>query len=243
LQKHGKINAVIAAKISKEPSIVKDIERGGAREILKYPWQGTLTFGDWFYKQDRPIRHNARTVIETLADIISKNGNLLLNVELLPDGTIPKDHKLILDTVGAWINLNSQAIFASKPWKIYGDNLHSYKAGKNISVADLETIKKQESEDFNERTISSAAYPHDEVRFTTKGKNLYIFVLNPEAGVIEIPSLALRSPHNSKKISSIKMLGSSSKISFKQDNENLRLTIPDKRGNAYITIFEVKGLL
>jgi alpha-L-fucosidase len=68
---------------------------------------------------------------------------------------------------GQWINANSGAIY-SRPRKIYGDNLYGDKSQKNISEADLEANKKQQSENFNERNIASPAYPHNEVRFTTK---------------------------------------------------------------------------
>lgn len=243
LQKHGKVTAVIAGKFTNEPSTVKDIERGGATEILPYPWQGTLTFGSWFYKTEASLRHNARTIIETLVDINSKNGNLLLNVELKPDGTIPPDHKLILDTLGRWINTNSEAIYATKPWKIYGDNLSGGSENKNISEADLAANKKQQSHDFNERTIASPAYPHNEVRFTTKDKTLYVFVLNPVAGPIELSSLGYGPAHASKKISSIKLLGAVKKISFRQDEDKLQLHIPETPGDNYTKVFAVKGIL
>lgn len=244
LQEHKKFTAVIAGKFhGKEPSIVEDIERGGATEILPYPWQGTLTFTDWFYKKDVPNRHNARTVIETITDIISKNGNLLLNVELLPDGTIPPDHKHILDTIGAWVIRDSVAIYASKPWKIYGDNLNGRTTASNISNADVEAVKKAKSNDFNERTVASGPYPHNEVRFTVKDKKLYVFVLNPVPGKIDIPSLALKSPYNAKKITAVKLLGSNEKIVFKQDDTKLALTVPENLQDNYTKVFEVEGVL
>ncbi len=243
LKKYGKINAVISGKFqAKEPSIAEDIERGGASKILSYPWQGTLTFGDWFYKTERPIRHNARTVIESLTDIISKNGNLLMNVELLPDGTIPPDHKLILDTIGAWIHRNSEAIYASRAWKIFGDNIHGGKLKKGISVADIDAAKQQ-SDDFNERTIAAPPYPHNEVRFTIKGENLYMFVLNPAPGIIEIPSLGLSSPYNSKKVRMVKLLGSKKPVLFRQDNDRLQITIPENANNKYTQVFKLEGVL
>ena len=246
LNKYGKLNAVVVGKISNEPSTIRDIERGGSNEILPYPWQGTLTFNSWFYKKDRAIRHNARTVIEMLVDMNSKNGNLMLNVELLPDGTIPQDHRKILDDIGAWVNLNSEAIYASKPWKIYGDNLDSYLKileENGIGEADLEALKKNKNKDhFNERTIESPAYGNDEVRFTTKDDVLYIFVLNPKEGEIKLPSLGLNSEYCSQKISSIKMIGSNTKIKFKQSSEILTLYIPNKRPNKYATVFKIEGL-
>ena len=222
--------AVVAGKFNNEPSTVKDIECGGANEILPITWQGTLTFGSWFYKKDKELRHNARTVIEMMTDIISKNGNLLLNVELLPNGTIPSGHKAILDDIGRWVNLNHEAIYASKPWKVYGDNLNSNlrsSGGWAVAEADLEALKKQQkNEQFNERTVKSLPYGHDEVRFTTKGKVLYIFVLNPDEGVIELPVLGMNSKYEPKKIRSIKMLGSDLKIKFTQGSDKLELNVP-----------------
>jgi len=242
LKEHGKVTAVVAGKFNNEPSTVKDIERGGSSKILPYPWQGTLTFGDWFYKKD-PIRHNSRTVIESLTDMMSKNGNLLLNVELLPDGTIPPDHKLILDTIGRWVNTNSEAIYASKPWTIYGDNLHGGKQEKNISNADLEANKKHESDDFNERTITSPAYPHNEVRFTTKGNALYVFVLNPVNGKIEIPALGWQSEQNTKKITAVKLLGGTEKTEFEQLKDKLVISVNVDNKFNYTQVYKVMGIL
>lgn len=250
LQKHGRIDAVIAGKIKNEPATVKDIERGGASEILPYPWQGITTIRTWFYKEDphrMENKHSARTIIELLADYISKNGNLVLNVELLPDGTIPPDHKKILDDIGAWINLNNEAIYASKPWKIYGDNLDSYLKNaekKGVDEADLKALDEhKKDEHFNERTVKSPAYGKDEVRFTIKDNDLYMFVLNPDKGNIAIPSLGLNSKQNPKRISTIQMIGSNEQINFSQQGDKLILMVPAKRPNKYAVVFKIKGVL
>ncbi|WP_439183159.1 alpha-L-fucosidase [Carboxylicivirga taeanensis] len=250
LEKDGEINTVIAGKFHKEPSTVKDIERGGANEILPYPWQGITTPRTWFYKEDSgklEYRHNARSIIELLVDYMSKNGNLLLNVELLPDGTIPPEQIDLLDEVGNWINLNEEAVHATKPWKIHGDNLNSIEkrlSSEAATEADLEALKKlKNNHHFNERTAGSPQYGHDEVRFTTKGDVLYLYVLNPKAGEIEIPALGLDSKHHVKEITSIKMLGSRSKVMFKQDAERLTIDVSAERPNDYVTVFKVKGAL
>jgi alpha-L-fucosidase len=248
LKKDGKVNVVVAGKFYNEPSIVKDIERGGANEILHVPWQSIITLRTWFYKNDDGVdfRHNARTVIEMMSDVMSKNGNLLLNVELLPDGTVPPDHKVILDDIGAWVNLNSEAIYASKPWKVYGDNLNSYlkRLEENATEADLEALKKNATkEQFNERTIKSPPYGPEEVRFTTKGDVLYVFVLNPEKGTIELPALGTKSEYDVKKISSIELIGSDEEIKFNQKADKLLLGVPADRPNKYASVFRVTGAL
>ena len=246
LKKYGKIKGVIAGKFDNQPATVKDIERGGANKILAAPWQSTTTFTHWFYKKDDAPRHNTRSLIELLTDVISKNGNLLLNVELRGDGTIPEDHKEILDKLGVWVNLNGKAIYETKPWKVYGDNLFSYlkRSEGAASITDLEELKKHgESEQFNERTLKSEPYGTDEVRFTTKGDTLYVFVLNPSKGIINIPALGLHSKYDVNKITSVRLIGSQEKIDFKQTSNNLLLNVPAKRPNKYTAVFEVIGAL
>ena len=245
LKKNGKIMAVAAGKISEDDAIVKDIECGTSNDINPKPWQGIITTSTgWFYKKDREMVHNARTIVEMMADVNSKNGNLLLNVELLPNGSLSADEKEILDEVGAWVNKNSAAIYASKPWKVYGDNLNSIlKRATNIANADLEALKKQaESEQFNQRTIKSPPYGNDEVRFTTKGDVLYVFVLNPIEGEIALPTLGLKSNQSPNKIKSIKMMNGK-KVAFKQTDEKLTFKVPANRPSKYAAVFEVKGAL
>ena len=181
-----------------------------------------------------------------LCDVISKNGNFLLNVELRGDGTIPEEHKAILDELGEWVNLNADAIYANKPWKIYGDNLFSYLKRKEgaATITDVEALKKQaQSEQFNERTIESEPYGHDEVRFTTRNDILYIMVMNPKPGKIELHALGLKSPNKPNKIKSVKLFGSKAKIEYKQDGEKLILVVPENRPNKYTSVFVVKGAL
>ena len=113
LKKHGKINAVITGKIpGGDPAIIHDIEQGVEPEIYPKPWQSICSYTHWFYKKDDASRHDSRSTIELLIDVVSKNGNFVLNVELLPDGTISPDHKVILDDFGVWLKLNGEAIYA-----------------------------------------------------------------------------------------------------------------------------------
>ncbi|MDG1733280.1 MAG: alpha-L-fucosidase [Thalassotalea sp.] len=250
LKKHGKIQAVMAGKFyNQESSIVEDIERGGANEIKLRPWQSITNLSSWYYT-GAPFGHNARSMIEMMSDVFSKNGNLVLNVELKLDGTIPAHHKPILDEIGHWVNVNGKAIYASNPWKIYGDNLGSSElSAKELLAqaeeADLGHYRKlaAEKEQYNERKKDALPYGSNEVRFTTKGDKLYIFVLNPKAGTIELPSLGNNSPQEPSQIKEITMIGSEQPIEFRQNGDALLLTVPTDRPTGYTTVFEVSGAL
>jgi len=249
LKKHGKINAVITGKIpGGDPAIIHDIEQGVETEIYPEPWQSICSYTHWFYKLDDPSRHDSRSTIELLIDVVSKNGNFVLNVELLPDGTIPPEHKAIMDEFGSWLKLNGEAIYATSPWKVHVDNLFSglvdSTAGNaNAANTDLDAAKREESVQFNNRTIDSPPYGNEEVRFTTKGNVLYVFVLNPTDGEIALPALGLESEYNPNHIQTMKLIGSDEEIYFRQTNDDLTIHIPAQRPNRYAAVFEVKGAL
>ncbi|KGK00118.1 alpha-L-fucosidase [Thalassotalea sp. ND16A] len=246
LKKNGKFTSVIIGKYNNERATISDIERGVAHEIQANPWQSITTPKTWFYKEEGSYRHNVRTLVEVLSDVISKNGNLLLNVELLPDGTIPPEQKAMFDEFGQWLKLNAAAIYTSEPWEVYGDNLSSRKKANTINADETDLAaqqKKHKSNNFNERTVKSPAYGIDEVRFTQKGDRLFMFVLNPAKATINIPALGLANSDKTKLINSVRLIGSNEKISFNQTNHSLELTVPQKRPNQYTAVFEISGAL
>jgi len=249
LRRHGEIKAVIAGKIpGGDSAIVHDIEQGVESAISPEPWQSICTYTHWFYKKDDDLRHDAKSTIQLLIDVVSKNGNFVLNVELLPEGTIPADHKVILDEFGTWLKLNGDAIYATTPWKVHGDNLLSRLAdgdSKNANAAnsDQATSKKKKSKQFNNRTKDSPDYGRQEVRFTVKEDTLYVFVLNPSEGEIELPALGLKSKNQVKQIQTINLIGSDEVVTFNQTDDKLILTVPAKRPNPYAATFRIKGAL
>lgn len=171
---------------------------------------------------------------------------MLLNVELKGDGTIPAEHKEILDSIGEWMKINKEAIYASKPWSVYGDNLNSCQRvrERNILNADVHNVLNNASkENFNARTVTSTPYDFDEFRFTVKGDLLYILVLNPKKGQIKLPSLGLDSPQHPGKINQIQLLGGQRKIDFSQTKDYLVLDVPQNLPTPYAAVFKVKGVL
>jgi len=56
-----------------------------------------------------------------LSDIVSKNGNLLLNVPVRGDGSIDEKEEKVLEGIAAWMDVNQEAIFNTRPWKTFGE--------------------------------------------------------------------------------------------------------------------------
>jgi alpha-L-fucosidase len=126
-QHDGKLEAVLNAKKVSEDKrgcVVLDIERGGARDLQPRPWQTDTCIGVWHYDRALAERHGYKKsgdVLRTLADIVSKNGNLLLSVPVRGDGTIDDDEVKFLEEMAAWMGVNGEAIFGTRPWAVYGE--------------------------------------------------------------------------------------------------------------------------
>ncbi len=239
LNANGKIESVMLLK-RLEPGTVNEVESGGSNTLRAYPWQSEITFTDWFYKKDRHLTHDARTILEMLIDAVSKNGNLLLSMELNPDGTIPQEIKKTVKTVGDWLKTNGEAIYETRPWKVYGD-------GKSVRGEEIETFDaelrnavaaQKQGEHFNQRTTATPSYAHDEVRFTSKGDDFYIVVMNPTGGELSIPTLGTTSEVNPGKLKSLIQLYDGREIAFKQSPESLIMNMPAVNGSTYPVVLK-----
>ncbi|WP_372775424.1 alpha-L-fucosidase [Mangrovibacterium sp.] len=243
LSQNGKIDAVMLLK-KLEPGTVNEVESGGSNTLREYPWQSEITFTDWFYKTDRHLTHNARTILEMLVEAVSKNGNLLLNIELFPDGTIPAEQKEIIKTVGRWLQVNGEAIYGTRPWTVYGDGksvrgeFWETVDGEIRNAADNAADMKKEGEHYNQRTTATPAYANDEVRYTTKDDYFFITVMNPAEGSMAIPTLGTNSKVNPGTFKSFTRLYDGAKIAFKQTGDRLVIEMPAVNGESYPVVLK-----
>ncbi|HJQ29037.1 MAG TPA: alpha-L-fucosidase [Rubrobacter sp.] len=202
---YGENRAVYAQK-DPDPDVytvgVLDIERGQRDEILEHPWQTDTSVGDWFYNV-RDVYKTPRHVLEMLVDIVSKNGNLLLNVPQRPDGTLDDECLHLLDRMEAWMRPNGEGIFGSRPWEISGEGPSSAEGGA-----------------FKEAAI---AWTAEDFRFTSRGETLYAYQMRPpEDGRSIIRALA---SGKTPRVVGVRLLGHG-RVPFEQTAEGLRITLP-----------------
>jgi alpha-L-fucosidase len=192
-----------------EHSAVLDLERGQLGDIRPLPWQTDTSVSNksWGYIKDDTFK-SPEFVVHQLIDIVSKNGNLLLNFGPRSDGTIPEEVQQVLLAVGGWLNVNGEAIYGTRPWRIYGEGPTKVAAG---SFHDTDT----------------ANYTAEDFRFTTKGDVLYAIGLAwPANGEAVISSLALTA--GSESVRAVVLLGNDAKLRFEQRPDGLHVQLPEQ---------------
>jgi len=204
---NGKLDAIYTCKQASGGLWVQDVERGVLDTVSAYPWQTDTSIGDWYYRTGQKYK-TATEIVQMLVDIVSKNGNLLINVVQTPEGDLEPDMLAILQEIGVWTDANGEGIYGSRPWKIYGEKPVD-KPAKKLGRFD-----------------ESFGFTSKDIRFTTKGNTLYAYCLGkPESDVI-IKSLGKSSKLTNKAIASVAMVGSKEKISWKQTADGLTIKKP-----------------
>ncbi len=228
----GREDVVMLGKILNEEqrdALVWDVEKGAPNAIMPEPWQTCTCLGGWHYNTgiyERSHYKSAATVAKLLVDVVSKNGNMLLSVPLRADGTFDEKEEAILKEFAAWMKINSEAIYSTRPWVKFGEG--------PIADADI----KINNQGFNEGSYARANA--EDVRFTQTKKHLYATALGwPEDGKFIIKSLALGSKDFQKKISRVDLLGYG-KVKFERTTEGLIITLPSKPLNKIAPVIRIK---
>lgn len=202
-------------------AIVEDVERGFLDEIRPEPWQTDTCIGNWHY--DRRLYENggyksAKQVVQRLADVVSKNGNLLLNIPVRGDGTIDDKEEGIVDEIAAWTERNGEAIFGTRPWRVFGEGPTKPPSGM---------LNEQEAKPFT---------PGD-IRFTRKSDALYAIFLDWPVGESAIASLGLAKLAGAA-IERVELLGGQ-QLAFRHDSDALRVTL--RRADAFVPVIKIRG--
>ncbi len=203
-----------------EHSGVLDVERGQLGDIRPLYWQTDTSVSNksWGYIKDDTFK-SPEFIVHQLVDIVSKNGNLLLNIGPRSDGTIPEEVQRVLLDVGAWLNVNGEAIYGTRPWRVYGEGPTKVSAG---SFHDTDTAK----------------YTPEDFRFTTKGDVLYAVGLAwPTSGEAVIHSLAQIT--GGERVHSVALLGSDATLRFNQSADGLHVQVPAQPTGKYAYVLRV----
>ena len=222
----GKLDAVF--NIKHVPSavlstLVRDFEMSQADSIQPDPWQTDACIGAWHYSRSIFENHRYRTpqsMVQLLVNVVSKNGNLLLNIPLPGHGRPDDDEFAFLDKFGAWMALNSEAIYSTRPWKIAGEG--PTQGGSSTPYGAL------------------PSFAPGDVRFTVRADALYAIALAwPADGKLTIKSLASGSPHYRGEIARIGLLGSEPNLVWSRNADGVTINLPEKPPCDYAYVFKI----
>jgi alpha-L-fucosidase len=203
-----------------EHSAVLDIERGQLSGIRSLYWQTDTSISNksWGYIEKDNFK-SADTIIHQLIDIVSKNGNLLVNIGPRSDGTIPEQVQTTLREIGSWLKINGEAIYGTRPWKKFGEGPTSIVEGA--------------FHDTDAKPFTAQDY-----RFTTKGNLLYAIAMawpeNREAVIhsVDQPTLGTSA------IESVTLLGFDGTLTYEEKSDGVHIHLPAQAPVSYAYCFK-----
>jgi alpha-L-fucosidase len=203
---------------------ILDIECGRFPGIAPRPWltDDIIDWASWCYVQ-KPHYKSTSRLVGQLVDIVSKNGALLLDVNPAADGVMPEPTVERLLAIGEWLRVNGEAIYGTRPWKVYGEGPTEVKPGS-----------------FGE--MKTSEFTASDFRFTSRWKTLYAIALGwPQ----DAPELIMKSPNINDKllakgeITNIALLGSDEKLTWRHDAEGLKINLPAQKPGNYAHVFKI----
>jgi alpha-L-fucosidase len=220
----GKVEAVYNSKRKEdcaEGTCVLDFERGLANAIEPNPWQTDTCVGNWHYKRDVKYK-TPKTVIDLLVDIVSRNGNLLLNFPLPGSGELDDRELAILSEIATWMAVNSEGIYGTRPWKIFGDGPATEQKGTGR---------------FNENGRKDLSA--QDVRYTARGKTLYAFLMGWPGKEAVVSGLGAGGKVDAGQIRNVELLGHKGKLKWAHDGSGLKVEMPGEKPSNHAVALKI----
>lgn len=200
---------------------VLDLERARMSGMSDGPWltDDSIDWGSWCNVME-PDYKSTNRLVDFLVDVVSKNGCVLLNIPPTAQGEIPQPVQERLLEMGQWLTINGEAIYETRPWKIYGEG-------------PTEVVEGHLNESENADNVAQ------DIRFTAKGEILYAITLAVPHGSIKIESLGTDVGLLDKEIQSIKLLGYSGELIWHREKNGLFISIPKVTPCDYALAFKI----
>ncbi len=243
LQKYdGKQEVVLQLKAHFDPKkdmkgmAIVDEEGSVLNHILPEPWQTDISLGGWWWSGENGNERNSNWVIDILVDIVSKNGNLLLNVPNHPDGHISQKAMTALTNVGDWMEVNGEGIYATRPWNVFGEGpmYEAALSGKPAMIKEVDEMGNVLK--WTKRKIGA-----EDIRFTRSkdSKTIYAFLMGWPGDGAKVSITSLAKYTDLSKLKSVELLGAK-KLSWKKTKEGVEIELPNQAPFEEAVCFKIR---
>jgi alpha-L-fucosidase len=157
-------------------------------------------------------------------DIVSKNGNLLLNIPVRGNGSIDDQEVEVLNGIADWMDVNKECIFGTRPWKVFGE-------GPSAQGPKLDSFGMNESK--------VKPFTASDVRYTGKGNAIYAIVLGAPSADLQFKSLGTTANLAGAPIHNVTLLGSAEPVQWTQTPEGLTINAPQGKLSDIATVFKI----
>ena len=222
-QKNQEVVATYKFHDFEKGTAVLDLERARMSEKKDFPWltDDSIDWKSWSHIKN-PDYKSANRVIDFLIDVVSKNGALLLNITPKATGEIPVPVKERLLEIGHWLKINGEAIYGTRPWKVFGEG--------EAKVVEGHLSERQNSDNTAK-----------DIRFTTKGNHLFAIVLDlPKGDKFVVHSLSASKGLLKKNIKKIELLGYNGTINYDMKTDGLHINFPKENSGAHAFVFKIE---
>lgn len=197
---------------------VVNIERATMQDITPEVWVTDFQLGSsWGYNQHKRTAINPLHAIRILAEVVSKNGVMILAAAPMAEGIIPEEQVAAMNKIGDWLELYGEAIYNTRPFVEFGQGPTE--------------LKRNPEDEWNAYgAIKAGLYSlnDQDIRYTQKGNTVYAIQLGWAGPEKDITLKTFAGKAKGKKVKSVEALGSKKRIKWEKTDQGLKLTSPDK---------------
>lgn len=194
----------------------------GSQQQSNMPWMVIDPLAKLFaYDPQADHYKNSAWILRSLIDTVAKGGNFMVGFGPDAEGQFHPRAVQAMQEVGAWLRVNGEAIYATRPWKVVGEGpsamLESPSAGSEASPTSVQDL-----------------------RFTAHGDTLYVLVLAwPPGGAVTVRSLGTDSRLYTHSIGTVALLGEDTPLRWHRSGEELTITLPVAQRSSHPAAFRI----
>ncbi len=217
-------DVVVTHKDQDAPSTIsiEDFEKGRLDRLTEQAWltDDTISNGSWCYTKGLFIKPY-QEVLHILIDIVSKNGQLLLNVSPKANGIIPENQRNVLLKMGEWLKANGEAIYYTRPYNVFGEG----------------PTRMKSSGHFVEKHGGKTKYTGKDIRYTRNLTKNTIYSI--QMGTLKADESITLKALKGERIKNVTLLSTDTSVKWQETAEGVTIHAPANYPHPHANTFKI----